>query len=79
MAKVYNQKTHAIEWEDDILCAVEDAYWEVEEVVEANKRTENHDELIWLVEVKTRLKDLMDTLAKHEYLLDDIVNRHIIF
>ena len=76
MAKVWNTKKHIIEWEDDILCAVEDAYWEVEEILYSITKSQivDHDDLVWLAEVKVRLKDLVDTLAKRDYDIDDQIN-----
>lgn len=42
MAKVYNTKTNELRWEDDIAGVVEDAWFEITEIL-AVKKLDGHD------------------------------------
>lgn len=63
MAKVCSGRKHEIRWEDDICAIVEDAWFEVLDVLNSKYRVDGHDTYDqWLMKVEFRLKDLIDTL-----------------
>lgn len=63
MAKVYDTKQKKMVWVDDgIMCAVEDAWFEVSDVLAVNK-LDGHDMYDqWLIKVEDRLRALLDVL-----------------
>lgn len=64
MAKVYDTKQKKMVWVDDgITCAVEDAWFEVCDVLAVNK-LDGHDMYDqWLMKVEDRLHALLDVLG----------------
>lgn len=64
MAKVYNARKNDLRWEDDIYCVVEDAWFEVLDVLNAKKLDGHNMDDQWLMKVEMRLRDLMNTLAE---------------
>ena len=79
MAKVYNTKTNSLRWEDDISGVVEDAWFEITEIL-AVKKLDGHDMYDqWLMAVELRVKDLMDTLNDSPYTYEDMINNKTIY
>lgn len=66
MAKIYNHKTNTVFWSDsDIICAVEEAYWELSDFI-AVKRLDGHDRIDqWYMKVHAKLDELLDALTEN--------------
>ena len=73
MAKVFNRKTKEIMWEDDICCRVEDAWFEVLDVLNGKRLDGHKRDDQWLMKVEMRLHDLINTLNEDPTPVEDIV------
>lgn len=70
MAKVFLPKQKEIIWQDDIYCAIEDAMWEIREVL-ADKKLDGHDTYDqWLMAVERDISRLLDTLDEGRGTMD---------
>lgn len=78
MAKIYNSKEHEIYWSSsDVLCPVEDALWELRDIINA-KRMDGHMRMDqWYMKVELRLNDLLDALIECPR-VEDLENEHIL-
>ena len=65
MAKYINKKNHDIYWsDDDIACAVEEAYWELHDFL-AVKRLDGHNAIdLWYMLIDQKLSELIDIMEK---------------
>lgn len=66
MAKLYDKKKGEVIWSDsDIVCLVEEAYWELSDFL-AIKRLDGHDMTDqWYMNVHKKLDELLDVLMKN--------------
>lgn len=76
MAKMYDTKRNKYRWsQGEIVCVVEDAWFEVLDVLNSMGRIDGHDaEDQWLMKVEVRLKDLLGTLAEDPKSLQDEID-----
>jgi hypothetical protein len=80
MAKVYDKKNDKLAWSySEIICPLEDAWFEVLDVLNTNKLDGHDIDDQWLMKVELRMKDLLDTLSEKEYNLDEELNRVVVF
>lgn len=63
MAKLYNRKTKEIYWsDDDIICPIEDAYFELTDFI-AMKKLDGHDVFDqWYMRVQAKMGELLDLM-----------------
>lgn len=65
MAKIYDKVKHDIMWSDcDIYGPIEDAYWELSEVL-ATKKLDGHDMRDqWYMTIHRKLAELLDVMEE---------------
>lgn len=78
MGKVYSPKEKEILWQDDITPIVEEAWFEICDIL-AVKKLDGHDIYDqWLMKVEIRLRDLVDALNSYDYKIDEEINKSIL-
>lgn len=79
MAKVYSKSRKEIMWEDNdgLFCLLEEAIWDIEEVLELRNPAKLNEYDEWLVKVLQQMDDLLDTLIeeKKDYSVDELLDR----